>query len=372
MKRLTLGLAIILFFAIFAIGCSKSSPERSDSFDGGKSGAAPAPPRPVTSTMTKTAATTTTAVGGPKAPEQPSTGDRLIIRTATVEATADDVVGAVERVSQLAAQMGGYVVSSKTWGQGKRQSGAISIRVPAEQFDATMRSLRGMVTKVTSEDISSKDVSDEYVDLQSRLRNLEATEQQLLRFMGQARTVDETLNVQRELTRVRGDIEQTRGRMQFLERSSSTSLINVNLQGTALDAEFSAPTTEVKTGVEIRFSDMTSGGEPPYTYEWSFGDGKTSELKNPIHEYADPGIYTVSLRITDSRGVSDIETKKALINVTRGPGWEATGVFEDAKDALVAVSQALFTLAVYVLFLAPFWGTALAIVLVLRRRKRRA
>ena len=86
--------------------------------------------------------------------------------------------------------------------------------MPAENFDNVMRSLRGLAVEVTSESTSSKDVTEEYIGLSAKLHNLEATEEQLLRLMEKAEKVEDILSVQRELSRTRGEIEQTNGRIQ--------------------------------------------------------------------------------------------------------------------------------------------------------------
>ncbi|MEW6034432.1 MAG: DUF4349 domain-containing protein [Chloroflexota bacterium] len=374
MRKLVVSIVLVLVVAL-VVGACATGPS-------GKEGPtvmpAPLPPGVLTQTVSsrdgayKGGEGPAVDTGGQAVTGQSLTTDRMIIRTAAIDVVVDNVLGAVERIAQLAEQSGGYVVSSKTYGEGKKLTGTISIRVPADQFDATMRSLRAMAVKVLSQDESTRDVSEEYVDLQSRLRNLEATEQQLLRLMEKAATVEDALSVQRELAKVRGEVEQTKGRMQFLERSSETSLINVNLQGSGLDAEFAASATEVRTGEEVGFSDFTFGGEPPYSYEWSFGDGATSELKNPVHSYQKPGTYTVSLRVKDDKGLTDTETKKAFLTVTQAPGWGVGDVFGGAAKALVALARWLFTGLVWIVIFIPVWGLALGLAWWLKKRRKAA
>jgi len=77
-----------------------------------------------------------------------------------------------------------------------------------------------------------------FVDLTAKLKNLEATEQQLLKIMEKAEKVEDILAIQRELTNTRQQIEQTKGRMQYLEQTSATSLIEVSLEQSKLDAKF--------------------------------------------------------------------------------------------------------------------------------------
>ena len=84
------------------------------------------------------------------------------------------------------------------------------------------------------------------------------------------------LEVQRELTNTRGQIEQTKGRMQYLEQTSTMSLINVSLEQSKLDVKFTASSNRVKTGQDIRFEPRLPAVFAPYSYEWDFGDGSTS------------------------------------------------------------------------------------------------
>ncbi len=154
---------------------------------------------------------------------------QMIVRTGNMTVLVNDAVQALEDVGKLATDNGGYLVSSSVQGgEGDRRASA-TFRVPSAKFDGAMAALRELGTRVLSESTTSQDVTEEYVDLQSRLRNLEASETQLLGFMTRAQNVDEVLKVQAQLNTVRGQIEQTRGRMQYLERTSAMSVINVTL-----------------------------------------------------------------------------------------------------------------------------------------------
>ena len=82
--------------------------------------------------------------------------------------------------------------------------------------------------EVTTDTVSGQDVTEEYVDLQSRERNLLAAEQSLLDLYNRARDVQDALSIQRELTGVRGQIEQIQGRMQYLKKSSDSSQISLS------------------------------------------------------------------------------------------------------------------------------------------------
>ena len=90
--------------------------------------------------------------------------------------------------------------------------------------------LRSLGEKVTTDSISGQDVTEEYLDLKSRERNLRATEESLLRLYDGAENVEEALSIQRELTGVRGEIELVQGRIKYLDQRSTYSQITLNIQ----------------------------------------------------------------------------------------------------------------------------------------------
>jgi len=297
--------------------------------------------------------------------------ERMIVRTGEMSLVVNDVPVALDRIAELAEDFGGYVVSSKRWQERERFIGAITIRVPAEDFGDVIWALRELAVDVTSEDTSSKDVTEEYVDLRAKLDNLEATEEQLLRLMEKAETVEDILNVQRELSKTRGEIEQTKGRMQYLERTSATSLIKVRLEQAELDVNFTANKKRVKEGEEVRFEGRIAGGFAPYSYEWDFGDGNTSTGDYPTHAYKTAGSYTVSLKVTDDRGNSDTETRSDYIVVL--PGWSAGSIASGAWNGLVTFGHVLANIFIWLGIFSPVWIVIGGIVYWrYRRRKRRA
>jgi len=157
---------------------------------------------------------------------------RRIVRTGYMTLEVKDISNAINDISLLANQINGYVVSSSKQGDEDRLSGRISIRVPVERFDETLDKLRKMAIEVPYESTEGRDVTEEYSDLKAQLRNLEATEAQYLELLKKADKVEDILKVQRELSNVRGQIERTKGRIQYLERTSDMALIEVSLQQT--------------------------------------------------------------------------------------------------------------------------------------------
>jgi PKD repeat protein len=297
--------------------------------------------------------------------------DRMIIRTANMQLVVDDVRDTIDKITGLSEDLGGFVVNSSSWKEGERVVGQISIRIPSDDFHYAMGILRSMAVEVNSETTSSQDVTEEYVDLEATLRNLEATETQLLKLMEKAVKVEDILNVQRELSRVQQDIERTKGRMQYLERTSAMSLIQVLLEQSKLEVRFSASTTTAKEGEQIRFYSDVGGGIAPYSYEWDFGDGNTSTDNNPGHKYKSKGAYTVTLTVTDDRGNQDTEKRSEYVTIL--PGWSAGSIVDSAWNGLVTFGRALANIFIWLGIFSPVW-IVIGVILYFawwRRRKKR-
>lgn len=162
--------------------------------------------------------------------------ERRIIRNATLTLEVEQPARASQRIASIAEARGGYVVTSDsvkhvgTNGAAPYEVVTVELRVPAAQFDATLADIRSAGGSVTAQKITGKDVTEEYIDLEARLRTQRALEAQLLEIMKRAQQVEDAISVQRELTNVRTEIERVEGRRRFLESQSSLSTISVTLQ----------------------------------------------------------------------------------------------------------------------------------------------
>jgi hypothetical protein len=160
---------------------------------------------------------------------------RIVIKDASMTIVVDDPSGSMESIARMADDMGGFVVSANLY-QMRTESGAevprasITIRVPAEKLDDALTQIRAeSELPPQSENISAQDVTREYTDLQSRLRNLEAAEAQLQEIMASAVKTEDVLNVYNELVRVREEIEIIQGQIQYYEQSAALSAVSVEL-----------------------------------------------------------------------------------------------------------------------------------------------
>jgi hypothetical protein len=155
--------------------------------------------------------------------------DRKIVKNGAMVLEVNDITAALTGVAAIAKDLNGYVVYSNKSGDKDITYGQISIRVPSDRFDEAFDKLRKLAVNVPSESTNSQDVTEQYTDLQAQLRNYEATEAQYLETLKKAEKVEDILAVQRELSNVRGQIEQVKGRILYIERTSDMALIDVNL-----------------------------------------------------------------------------------------------------------------------------------------------
>jgi hypothetical protein len=165
----------------------------------------------------------------------PASVERKIIRNANITLEIDEPTKGMQRIASLAESRGGFVVTSESRheavaGGKSYEVITMQLRVPAAQFDATINEIRNAGSRVTSEKISGQDVTEEYIDLEARLRTQRALEEQLLKIMKDSNSVADALEVQRELANVRTEIERVEGRRRFLENQTSLSTISVTLQ----------------------------------------------------------------------------------------------------------------------------------------------
>lgn len=154
---------------------------------------------------------------------------RMVIKNGTLYIRVDDINQAEQQITLLAQQKGGYVVSTSSYGGGEARGSTIVFRVPAAQFEATMSDVEGIAKEVEQRSVSGEDVTEEFVDLGSRLKNLEATRDRLLDLLEKANRVEDALSVNQALTEVQGEIEVIQGRMKYLQQSAALSTITANI-----------------------------------------------------------------------------------------------------------------------------------------------
>jgi hypothetical protein len=157
---------------------------------------------------------------------------RSVIRTARMAVEVERYDAGARRLLDIAEGAGGFIADSSYSEEDGRPQGAFTLRVPAVRFSAVVKDVEAMGL-VRQRQISAQDVTEEFVDLQARQRNLERHEQQLLAFMDRATKVADLLAIEQELARVRGQIEQITGRLRYLSHNVEMASITVTLAAQA-------------------------------------------------------------------------------------------------------------------------------------------
>ena len=156
--------------------------------------------------------------------------DAKVIRNGALTLVVGNPATAVNEVERIVAGIpGAFVATAEVRQAGDLQPTSLTLRVPAEAFGQAMAALRGLAQEVLAEQTAARDVTEEYTDLDARLRNLKAAETQLLTLVEQADTVDDLLKVEKRLAEVRGEIELLQGRFNVLENRIALATIIVLL-----------------------------------------------------------------------------------------------------------------------------------------------
>lgn len=162
--------------------------------------------------------------------------DRKIIRNANLTMEVNSTTEAQQRVTSIAESHGGFVVTSES----KQREHAdpakrtldikLVVRIPATQFGVALEEIRKLANNLREENVTGEDVTEEFIDLEARIKTQRALELQFLEIMKQARKVEDALEVQRQIADVRTDIEKLEGRKRFLENRASLSTITINIE----------------------------------------------------------------------------------------------------------------------------------------------
>lgn len=160
--------------------------------------------------------------------------ERLVIQNADISIVVSEVETHMKNIQTMAQQMGGFVVSSNLYqsyasNNIKVPEAQIAIRVPSEKLDDALEQIKKDAVEVQNETRSGQDVTAEYVDLKSRLTNLEAAEEQLNEIMQSATATEDVVNVFNQLVYYREQIEIVKGQMKYYEEAAALSAITIHI-----------------------------------------------------------------------------------------------------------------------------------------------
>jgi hypothetical protein len=227
MKKKILCCVVVLLLALAVAGCSYPGAAPMAAYDEGE-------------TVVERKAVIGTGSEAPSLPGERTSGsasdiandvtvERLIIRNASLDLIVPDTEAALAEINDVVDELDGYVVESNVYQYQEGLQAHLTLRIPAEKLDLALERFRGLATEVRSENVSGQDVTDDYVDLQSRLRSKEAAEAKLLQFLEEAEDTEAALNVYAQLERIQEDIEVIKGQMQYLQQSAAMSQVTLTL-----------------------------------------------------------------------------------------------------------------------------------------------
>lgn len=160
-----------------------------------------------------------------------SKDDRMVIYTANISILVKSYQDTLNLVQQQLLSMNGYIVESNSYaaGEGNALEGTITVRIPQSKFASFLQSVEKGSTKIIDRSISGQDVTEEYVDLESRLKSKQVVENRLLEFIEKAEKTEELLKVSKDLAAVQEEIEQLKGKMNYINNKVDLATVTINV-----------------------------------------------------------------------------------------------------------------------------------------------
>ncbi|MFD1446747.1 DUF4349 domain-containing protein [Oceanobacillus profundus] len=158
--------------------------------------------------------------------------DRKIIYTADLQIEVKNYQQTLNTIQSQVANRGGYVVDSNMQGYAENDSttGQVTVRIPQDQFREFIQIVEDGSSKVLESSISGQDVTEEFIDLESRLKSREVVEERLLSFMEQAEKTEDLLTISADLAEVQGEIEEIKGRMNYLQNRTDLATVTIYME----------------------------------------------------------------------------------------------------------------------------------------------
>ena len=227
--------------------------------------------------------------------------NRIIVRNADMSVESNDPIATIDDIGDLAVGRGGWVVNSNTSDHGFYN---ITIRIPAETLDAVIEQITVNVAKVISVNSDSTDFTEEYIDLGARRGTVQETVDALTQLLRNENydSVQELLEVQREITNWQSELERIDGRLEFISESAAYSRLSVNVNRSPIPMRVDVG-KDVHVGIGVGRK-YTARFFPPDEYDsyeitWDFGDGSESQtVYSGLRTQGEDGLLSVPVRHT--------------------------------------------------------------------------
>jgi len=153
--------------------------------------------------------------------------ERKIIKEGSITFETDDLQATRQLITTAVAESGGYLAQDNAYNEYDRIQHQLVLRIPADKFDTLLNKISASAKKLDSKNISAQDVTEEFIDVQARLKTKKELEKRYLELLKQAKKVDEILNIEREIGTLRSDIESIEGRLKYLTDKVSFGTLTV-------------------------------------------------------------------------------------------------------------------------------------------------
>jgi hypothetical protein len=228
---------LVLFFTLFISGCSSVSEDNNKAegtvgeLDSTTSEAKNSIQQPESATEENSEQVVVEDKEANQSIDTNSTEDRMVIYTANLTIRVVSFKDTLKLVKQQLTSANGYIVESNSYstGDGESLEGVITVRIPQGTFDSFLQSVEKESTKVVDRSITGQDVTEEFVDLESRLKSKQVVEKRLLDFMEKAEKTEDLLKISTDLATVQGEIEQIKGRMNYLNNKIDMATVTIHV-----------------------------------------------------------------------------------------------------------------------------------------------
>ncbi len=218
-----------IFLAVLIAGCSSNSSEESQSDDSSNSQDYAATES--AGELKNKAEISTDASEQENNPQEKQIGnvsDRMVIYTANLSIQVNSYDDTLAFIQQELEKSNGYIVDSNSYSAEKDLvEGTLTVRIPQERFQTFLKVVEDGSTKVVDQSITGQDVTEEFVDLESRLKSKQVVEKRLLEFMEKAEKTEDLLKISTDLATVQEEIEQIKGRMNYLDNQVSLATVTI-------------------------------------------------------------------------------------------------------------------------------------------------
>lgn len=158
------------------------------------------------------------------------TADRKVIQNGSLELVVKRTEDAVSAIKGIAVSLGGFVENANIYETSdNKKAGSMTVRVPAGNLEKAMSEAKLLAVKVDRESVDARDVTDQYIDIEIRLKNMRAEEAQYRAILARAEKIDDVLNVTARLSEVRQRIESAEGQLDYLSRQVDMSVLYIGL-----------------------------------------------------------------------------------------------------------------------------------------------